>query len=128
MHKHWLKTAQVFTTELDDDSERGPASFQRVILTIGDLKCGCCESGISRAFRHLPAIRNPQVNIVLARVEFDLDTSRLSVSDTISQLHKTTGYTFEKYDQPDGQVLELLVSDPTEIYRAGKPYGVNLVC
>ncbi|KAF2110678.1 E1-E2 ATPase-domain-containing protein [Lophiotrema nucula] len=127
MHKHWFKTAHAFTTELDDDSERGPASYERVILTIGGLKCGCCESGISRAFRHFPAIRNPQVNIVLARVEFDLDTSRLSISDVISQLHRATGYTFEKYDQPDGQVLELLVSDPTEIYRAGKPYGVNLV-
>jgi Cu2+-exporting ATPase len=40
-------------------------------------------------------------------------------------LHKATGYTFEKYDQPEGQVLELLVDDASEIHRAGRPFGVT---
>ncbi|KAF2659860.1 heavy metal translocatin [Lophiostoma macrostomum CBS 122681] len=111
----------------DDDVERGPASYERIILSVGGLKCGCCETGLSKALRHVPAIRNHQVNVVLARVEFDLDTSRGSITEVISRLRKTTGYTFEKYDQPEGQVLELLVDDVLEIHQAGRPFGVTLL-
>ncbi|KAF2261952.1 heavy metal translocatin [Lojkania enalia] len=110
-----------------DDLERGPGKVEHVILTIGGLKCACCESGVSKAFRHLPAITNPQVNVVLARVEFDLDVGRLTVSEAINQLHRVTGYTFEKYVPPEAQVLELLVGDPTDICNAGQPYGVTKV-
>ncbi|KAF2735319.1 heavy metal translocatin [Polyplosphaeria fusca] len=102
-------------------------TFERVTLTINGLKCGCCESGISKAVRQLRAVRNPQVNIVLARVEFDLDTSRLSVTDAISQLARCTGYTFAEYIPPQSQVLEILVNDSAEIYKVDRPHGVKTV-
>ncbi|KAF2706392.1 heavy metal translocatin, partial [Pleomassaria siparia CBS 279.74] len=110
-----------------DDGERGPATFERIILTIGGLKCGCCEGGIAKAICNIPAIQNHQVNVVLARVEFDLNTSRLSTAEVIARLHRATGYTFTEYVQPEGQLLELLVSDPLELYRARRPHGVTLI-
>lgn len=111
----------------DRDVERGPTTFERIVLTVGGLKCGCCETGLSKALRQFPSIKNHHVNVVLARIEFDLDTSQLSIPEAILQLHKATGYMFEHYDQPEGQVLELLVNDPAEIHRAGRPYGVILI-
>jgi heavy metal translocating P-type ATPase len=110
-----------------DDGERGPFTFERTILTIGGLKCGCCESGVARAIHNIRAIQNHQVNIVLAKVEFDLDTSRLSVTEVIARLSRATGYTFEEYVQPEGQLLELLVGDPSSLCQAGRPFGVTLV-
>lgn len=107
-----------------NDIERGPPSFERVILRIIGLKCGCCEGGISRAASRIPAIQNHQVNIVLARVEFDLDTSRLSVADAITKLSTKTGYTFEKHNPTVGQVLEIIVADSAHLKHAGQPYGV----
>lgn len=126
-HEHDPRRTDAHEETPNDGGERGPASFERFILTVGGLKCGCCETGLSRALQHIPAVRHHQVNVVLARIEFDLNTSRMSISEVISQLRRDTGYTFKHYDQPEGQVLELLVSDPTEIYRAGKPFGVTLV-
>ncbi|KAF2001910.1 heavy metal translocatin [Amniculicola lignicola CBS 123094] len=127
MSKENCKSGHVYTEELSDNLERGPYAFDRIILNIGGLKCGCCESGISRALHQIPAIRNHQVNIMLARVEFDLDTGRFSVEEVIAHLHRATGYTFENYEQPESQILELLVENPAEILQTGRPFGVNLI-
>ncbi|KAF2193381.1 heavy metal translocatin [Zopfia rhizophila CBS 207.26] len=121
-----LKELELYSEE-DSDVERGPPTIERVILTISGLKCGCCETGIAKALRHVPAIKNHHINIVLARTEFDLDTSRLTIPEVISRLNKSTGYTFEQLDTPQGQVLELRVNDARVVCNAGRPYGVTLV-
>jgi copper chaperone CopZ len=114
--------------DLDDtDVERGPPSYERVILLIDGLQCGCCEGSISRTVARIPAIRNHQVNIVLARLEFELDTTRLSVADVISKLGAKTGYTFQEFVAPTGQVLELLVTDPAKLRDAVMPFGITRV-
>jgi cation transport ATPase len=106
------------------DLELGPTNFQRTVLRIDGLKCGCCEGGLSRALSRIPTIRNYQVNVVLARVEFDLDTNRLSVDDVIKLLETRTGYNFEEQVTLDGQVLEFIVTDPRHLKFADQPYGV----
>jgi copper chaperone CopZ len=114
--------------DLDDtDVERGPPSYERVVLLIDGLQCGCCEGSISRTVARIPAIRNHQVNIVLARLEFELDTNRLSVLDVISKLGVQTGYTFQEFIAPTGQVLELLATDPAKLHDAIIPFGINRV-
>jgi heavy metal translocating P-type ATPase len=120
-----LKELDAHFEPASNDVERGSASFVRITLTVTGLKCGCCETGISKALQQISAITNHQINIVLAKVEFDLNTSVLSVAEVIARLRRATGYTFEQYDQPEGQTLELLVNDPTEIFCAGRPYGVT---
>jgi copper chaperone CopZ len=112
--------------EADDksDIELGPPNFERTILRIDGLKCGCCEGGLSRAVSRIPAIKNYQVNVVLARVEFDLDTNRLSVADVIKLLRTRTGYNFEEQVTSEGQVLEFIITDPRRIEHASQPYGV----
>ncbi|CAO2656011.1 Nn.00g048140.m01.CDS01 [Neocucurbitaria sp. VM-36] len=109
------------------DLERGPPSFERIILRIDGLKCGCCERGISRAVSRISAIKNYQVNIVLARVEFDLDTSRLSVRDVIRILSTKTGCTFEEQVPSEGQILEVIVTDPVQLKEARQPRGVGRI-
>lgn len=109
------------------DVELGPPNFERVVLLIGGLQCGCCEGGISRAIARITAIRNHQVNIVLARLDFDLDTNRLSVADVITKLGTKTGYTFQELVVPTGQVLEMLVTDHTKLQDAGIPFGITRI-
>lgn len=77
--------------------------------------------------QRIPAVRNYQVNVVLARLEFELDTNRLSVADVMNKLVAKTGYTFEEHIIPKGQVLELLVNDPTLLHLAGIPFGVTQI-
>lgn len=95
-----------------------PSDTKRIILTIENLKCGCCgDGGISRALDQITGVYNHNVNVVLARAEFDLDTRRISVSKVTKRLAAVTGYTFKQYFQPHGQVLEILIDDPVEIQR-----------
>jgi copper chaperone CopZ len=107
------------------DVERGPPNYERVVLLVDGLQCGCCEGGITRSVARITAIRDYSVNIVLARLEMELDTNRLSVAQVIDKLRAKTGYTFEEHITPEGQVLELLVTDPDLLRLAGFPFGVN---
>ncbi|KAH7068627.1 E1-E2 ATPase-domain-containing protein [Paraphoma chrysanthemicola] len=112
-------------TDLSRDVERGPPNFERVVLSIDGLQCGCCEGGISRTIDRISAIRNHQLNVVLARLELELDTNHLSVTDVIRRLKSKTGYTFVEQVAPAGQILELVTSAPTTIQDAGTPFGVT---
>lgn len=67
------------------------------------------------------------MNIVLARVEFDLDVSRYSIQEVVKRLGGATGYTFEEYVQPEGQVLDVLVNDQALFCRTDRPFGVTLL-
>lgn len=96
---------------------------ERVVLRIGGLKCGCCEGGISRAVRRICAIKNHQLNIVLSRLEFDLDT-RKSVSEVIGELNTKTGCIFDQHIVSPNQTLDVYVTDVTRIKYAGQPFGV----
>ncbi|KAJ5027691.1 E1-E2 ATPase-domain-containing protein [Bipolaris maydis] len=106
------------------DAEKGPPKFEHVVLRIKGLKCGCCEGGLSRALDRIVAIRNYQVNTVLARAEFDLDMNILCVDDVIKLLTTKTGYNFEEHVGFNGQVLEVIITDPRRLERAGQPKGV----
>lgn len=110
-----------------EDVELGPTNFERVILRIDGLKCGCCDSGLSRTVGRIPAIRNFQINTVLARVELELDSNRLSVEKVIELLETRTGYKFEEQVTFAGQVLELIVTDPRRLQPAGLPNGVTRI-
>ncbi|KAI4656708.1 uncharacterized protein J4E78_006599 [Alternaria triticimaculans] len=110
-----------------EDVELGPSNFERVVLRIDGLKCGCCESGLSRAVGRIPAVKNFQVNTVLARVELELDTNRLSVDRIIELLETRTGYKFEEQVAVSGQVLEFIITDPRRLQHAVQPRGVTRV-
>lgn len=96
------------------------SQIERIVLTIEGLKCGCCESGISRALGQIPGVQNHYVNVVLARAEFNLDVRTTSINKVKKKLTAATGCTFEQYFQPTEQVLEVRVTDPQkEIYKVG---------
>jgi copper chaperone CopZ len=121
----WLNKLEGPDGERDSsDVERGPPNYERVVLLIDGLQCGCCEGGITRTVARLTAIREYSVNVVLARLEFELDTNRLSVTEVIDKLGAKTGYSFEEHIVPQGQVLELLVTDPDLLRLASTPFGI----
>ncbi|CAN9164359.1 unnamed protein product [Alternaria alternata] len=124
LHDHHDTMGDTTIYSEHDDPELGPPNFERVILRIDGLKCGCCESGLSRIVERVPNIKNFQLNTVLARVELELDTNRLSVSKVIKMLETRTGYRFEEQVVSDGQVLEVIVTDSRRMQHAGRPDGV----
>lgn len=115
-------------SEQQDDTHQRPGSIvppesTRIIFNVGGLKCGCCgDGGISRALEQIPGVQNHYVNVVLAKVEFDLDTRRTSVNRARRKLAAATGYTFTQYFQPEGQILEIMVDNPAGIYQV--PFGL----
>ena len=109
------------------DVETGPPNYQRFVLNIDGLKCGCCETGITRAVNRIPAIRDHQVNIVMARLEFDLDVNRVSIDNVLKKLYTATGYTFEQNNRPKDQVLDLLHTNTHGFHRGVRPKGITAI-
>lgn len=109
------------------DLEKGPPEYQRFVLTIDGLKCGCCETGISRAVSRISAIRDHQVNVVLARLEIDLDINQITIDVVLQKLNTATGYTFEQNSRPKDQVLELLHPDARAFDCKDPPNGITAV-
>ncbi|KAF2689971.1 heavy metal translocatin [Lentithecium fluviatile CBS 122367] len=107
------------TTEVSDSS----IVLARFFLTIEGLSCACCESGIAKAIDHISAVWGYQINLVLARVEIDLDVNEESIDGVKKKLNGATGYKFVEFTQTQGQVLELLVNDVGELRRAKQPRG-----
>ncbi|KAF3040456.1 hypothetical protein E8E12_002620 [Didymella heteroderae] len=126
-----LKDAGTKSENSDDishlDLEKGPPAFQRFVLNIDGLKCGCCETGITRAVSRIAAIRDHQVNVVLARLEIDLDVNQLNIDIVLQKLNTATGYTFEQDTGLNDQVLELLHPDPHAFDRKDLPAGITAV-
>lgn len=86
------------------DIEKGSPDYQRFVLNIDGLNCGCCDAGITRAVARVQAIRNHQVNMVMARLEFDLDVSQIPIEDVVKKLDSFTGYSFKQNSRPKDQV------------------------
>ncbi|KAF1929955.1 heavy metal translocatin [Didymella exigua CBS 183.55] len=104
---------------------RGPPDYQRFVLNIDGLKCGCCETGIARAVSRISAIRDHQVNVVLARLEIDLDINQVTIDIVLQKLNTATGYTFEQNTGPSDQVLELVHPEARAFDRKDLPTGIT---
>ena len=130
-NESWLKEpgedSEISHEFSNTDVEHGPPNYQRFVLNIDGLKCGCCESGITRAVSRIPAIRDHQVNVVTARLEFDLDVNRISIEDVLRKLNNATGYTFEQNSKPAGQVLEFMHTDTRDFHRIERPKGITAI-
>jgi heavy metal translocating P-type ATPase len=109
------------------DVEKGPPDYQRFVLNIDGLNCGCCDTGITRAVTRIQAIRNHQVNIVMARLEFELDVSQTSIEDVLKKLDSLTGYSFKQNSRPKDQVLELLYAKPQDFEAEALPNGITAI-
>ena len=127
----WLKKLEaerVISDEMSNaDVEKGPPIYERFVLNIDRLKCGCCEGGITRAVTRISAIRDHQVNVVMARLEFDLDINRMCIEDVLKRLNATTGYTFEQNSRPQDQVLEILHTDTHDFHRVERLKGITAI-
>lgn len=123
-----LKTAGKKSEDTDrtsqHDLEKGPPEYQRFILNIDGLRCGCCETGITRAVSRIAAIRDHQVNVVLARLEIDLDINQIPIDVAVKKLNTATGYTFKQDTELSSHVLELVHHDPRAFDYKDLPNGI----
>ena len=109
------------------DVEKGPPDYQRFVLNIDGLNCGCCDTGITRAVARIQAIRNHQVNLLMARLEFELDVSQIPIEDVVKKLDSFTGYSFKQNSRPKDQVLELLYAQHRDFDSENLPSGITAI-
>lgn len=107
------------------DLERGLPAIERVILSVGGMTCSGCEQKLIKALDEIPSVSDCKTSLVRARAGFNLDASRLSAEDAISKLKRLTGYSFERIEEEDGQILEVLVDDPVTFCNRPRPHGVR---
>ena len=109
------------------DIEKGSPDYQRFVLNIDGLNCGCCDAGITRAVARIQAIRNHQVNMVMARLEFELDVSQIPIEDVVKKLDSFTGYSFKQNSRPKDQILELLNAKGQDFETEALPNGITAI-
>ena len=109
------------------DLERGLPAIERVTLSVGGMTCSGCEQKLIKVLDEIPSISDHKTSLVRARAGFNLDASRLSVEDAISKLKRLTGYSFERIEEVDGQILEVLVDDPITFCNHPRPHGVRSI-
>ncbi|OCK91510.1 heavy metal translocatin [Cenococcum geophilum 1.58] len=107
------------------DLERGLPTIEQVILSVGGMTCSGCEQKLIRALDEIQFISDYKTSLVRARAGFNLDASRLSAEDAISKLKRLTGYSFERIEEEDGQILEVLVDNPVTFCNRPRPHGVR---
>ncbi|KAF2760312.1 putative P-type cation-transporting ATPase [Pseudovirgaria hyperparasitica] len=109
------------------DTERGSGAFEKVVLSVQGMTCSGCEKKLIKAFRRIPTIRNEKTSQVLARAEYEIDISVISIDESISQLKRVTSYSFEQLADDIGQALEILSGHPDALMKVGQCPGVQLV-
>ena len=106
------------------DIENGPSTSEHIILSVQGMTCSGCETKAFRSLSTIPAIVNLQVSLLLARAEFDLDQSVISVTDVIAQIERTTEFTCEKITNNGQQVDVMVDGNPKAILDQDPPIGL----
>lgn len=106
------------------DLEKGEGQLEHVILSVRGMTCVGCELKFTRALHRFPQIGNLQISIVLARAEFDLDTSRMSVDQVIAYLERATEFTCQQVVHKGQQVEVIHPQGSKALLSQPRPLGV----
>ena len=107
------------------DPEKGLSGKEHVILSISGMTCTGCETKLQRTLATVPSVSRLKTSLVLARAEFDVDTSLGSVVDVIKHLERTTEFKCERVTN-QGATLDLIVpGNSAEFAKKVWPLGVT---
>jgi heavy metal translocating P-type ATPase len=107
------------------DPEKGTAGVDHVTLGVQGLTCTSCESKLQRALESIPSVQNVQTSLLLAQSEFDIHTSMGTLTEVVTSIQRTTGFTCHIIST-NGQSLDILVTgDAKEFVAIEFPFGVT---
>lgn len=119
------KSRETFSNTNAPDPEKGLAGKEHIILSISGMTCTGCETKLQRTLATVPSVSRLKTSLVLARAEFDVDLSLVSVTDVIRHLERTTEFKCERVSN-QGATLDLNVSgDPAGFSKRAWPPGVT---
>ena len=107
------------------DVEKGPSTFEHVILSVQGMTCTGCETKLSKSLSSIPSVMNLQTSLVLSRAEFDIDATAISPKDAIAQLERMTGFKCESVTVKGQELDVLIVGNPDGLLNQPIPPGVT---
>jgi Cu2+-exporting ATPase len=106
------------------DIERGPSGNEHIILSISGMTCTGCETKLTRTLGTLQSVTNLKTSLVLARAQFDLDTSKTSVADVTRHLERTTEFKCERITNRGSSINLIRTGSSEEVANGIWPLGV----
>ncbi|UPX17781.1 P-type Cu(2+) transporter [Ascochyta rabiei] len=106
------------------DIEKSGIGNQHIVLSISGMTCTSCETKLRRIMATLPYISKLRTSLILARAEFDINTSVATVEEVIRHLARTTEFKCELISD-QGSSLDFVCSGDSATVAHGQwPHGV----
>jgi Cd2+-exporting ATPase len=110
------------------DVEKGPGVVEYVILSVQGMTCTGCETKLFKSLSSINSVTKLQTSFVLSRAEFDIDTTAISLNDTIAQLERMTGFKCESITVKDQELDVLTAENPNALLDQPLPPGATNMC
>ena len=84
-------------------------SLEQIVLLVEGMDCSGCGANLHRALDAIPGVTHVQVNFIMGKAEFQLNTMISSVEDAIRTAERVTGYRCARQGGND-EFIDLLIS------------------
>ncbi|KAI8963339.1 heavy metal translocatin [Daldinia sp. FL1419] len=109
------------------DLEKGLSGSERVVLSITGMTCTGCETKLQQTLGRVDAVKNLKTSLVMARVEFQLDSSLATPEDIVKHIERTTEFKCERI-ATRGSTLDIIpVGGAKQFIQQPMPLGVENV-
>lgn len=118
--------AQIGPTARRSDPEKAEG-FEKIVLEVKGMTCSGCGNKVARMLESISGVSNVRVNFVMGNVNFNLDSSALSVEEVIKTAERASGFNFT-WIMVDHQQIDLLMRAATaEVLINNMPLGMKLI-
>jgi Cu2+-exporting ATPase len=98
---------------------------EHIVLSISGMSCTGCETKLKRTLAPLKSVKNLKTSLVLARAEFDIDSSAGSTAEVIKHLERTTEFKCERIRDKGSNITFTVPSDSSHFLNQDWPRGVT---
>ncbi|OTB19696.1 hypothetical protein K445DRAFT_313480 [Daldinia sp. EC12] len=109
------------------DVEKGHSGSERIVLSITGMTCTGCETKLQQTLGRVDAVKNLKTSLVMARVEFQLDSSLATPDDIVKHIERTTEFKCERM-ATHGSTLDIIpAGGAKQFIQQPTPLGVENV-
>ncbi|KAK6957998.1 hypothetical protein Daesc_000790 [Daldinia eschscholtzii] len=109
------------------DVEKGYSGSERIVLSITGMTCTGCETKLQQTLARVDAVKNLKTSLVMARVEFQLDSSLATPDDIVKHIERTTEFKCERM-ATHGSTLDIIpAGGAKQFIQQPTPLGVENV-
>ncbi|KAI1807583.1 heavy metal translocatin [Daldinia bambusicola] len=107
------------------DVEKGLSGSERIVLSITGMTCTGCETKLQQTLGRVDAVKNLKTSLVMARVEFQLDSSLATPDDIVKHIERTTEFKCERM-ATHGSTLDIIpAGGAKQFIQQPTPLGVE---